>query len=708
MDFLKVNLTDLLERSARSELVLPNFQRDYVWKPEQQRMLIASFLVNLPIGTFLILEGERGDFISKELCFNRRVEPTEQCTYLLDGQQRLSTIKNVFSNSLGFVDWASRFDDLHIQLRYRWFLDLNEDSCKECLGFDALNFKVNRTVKSGVQKAPILSTKEPTEILDAIKCYPLFKTKKLPYYQPGFKFTSSGDYDKMLEISAECVHDKKIPLFNFLDDDKTIIKETLKSLAEWKVKSLMNEVEEDAGNNYELSNVYLGHLDSNIQKKYKSQLFSETARVWNTLKDRWVDDILEYFKDLFKAELMVPNIKSNELSRATSVFEYMNKGGTPLDTFDIMVAKYADVGATETLYDKLDNILTEEFEIPSSLYDGAGSAELHYSCEHSGIYANEVLNKAVKEQFLNFLCLVNKINKSGEFLEIDLPYIKKEKILALSKSEIEESLEDAGKALKRAIAFLQFRCGIHNYNSLSYSLMLLPIGLMLKEDSNWTNTTVIRKIEFWYWTALFTGRFREKQNQRAITEAKELYNWIDIGNSFEILARSAKVFEDSNYSDENTLLLQNEDRSVPTAIHNGILQYVLSNTPTDFSSEGGKLRAWELSKNGISIQDHHIIPLGSSKDIGESTKSLRADKFHVLNSPLNRTYITQKANTHISSFPLSKYLPILDEKVRHSHLLGYSKIDKIETSQEYMLDLLRQRFNYLKIMMRNELDDLVS
>lgn len=179
MDFLKINLIDLLNKADKKELVLPNFQRDYVWKTEQQKLLIASFLVNLPIGTFLILEGEKDDFVSKQLCFRNGVVPLDNCLFLLDGQQRLSTIKSIFTDLLNFNDWKEQFENLHFPLRNKWYLDLNEENCQDCFGFSNLNFKTVVTNNKGLKSTqPILSRKEPNEILDAIKHTQIFKSKK--------------------------------------------------------------------------------------------------------------------------------------------------------------------------------------------------------------------------------------------------------------------------------------------------------------------------------------------------------------------------------------------------------------------------------------------------------------------------------------------------------------------------------------------------
>ena len=705
MEFLKISLIDLLKKADESELVLPNFQREYVWKIDQQKLLIASFLVNLPIGTFLILDGQKNQFISKPLCFKKEANPLQQCLFLLDGQQRLSTIKSAFSDLLNFNDWDKNYEFLFYLLRNKWSLDLNEESCKECFGFDKLNFKQDLYSGNSTSRVPIISTKEPSDILDAIKVTQIFKTKKDTKYHPGriFNPTSSSDFDKKIELATLFATDLEIPLFDVLSLDKTIIKNTLKFIANSRIEILKNEVLTDKANDFAKSCIYLKHLDNNIQSKYINGNWAEINSIWEGLKDDWVNDIIEYFKDIFKSELMVPNIKENELSRATSVFEFMNKGGTPLDSFDIMVAKFAQIGAKDTLYDKLEGFITNDFQVPPSLSENTTS--IQYNCENFGIFSNSIISKQIKEVFLNFLSL----NTLSDVNNIDLSHIKKDKILGLKTIQIDASLSEAEKALQRSLAFLQFRCGLHSYNSLSYNLMLLPIGMLLKNDDVWNDRDKINKIEYWYWTSLFSGRYREKQNQRSIQDIKELHSWVVNGNSSADLSdRKSKIFNETNYSDEKTLLLQNEDKSVPTAIYNGILQYILSGKPSDFTIAPSKLVPWEVSSNGIILQDHHIIPLGSVTTINESSKELRSNKSNILNSPLNRTYITQKANQQIGSLSLDRYLPMLTSQISHSQYIPSGDYMQITSNKQLQEDFIKDRFDHIKRAMLLELDRLVQ
>ncbi|TAG41492.1 MAG: DUF262 domain-containing protein [Cytophagia bacterium] len=706
MDYQKYDLKELIEKSASQNLVLPNFQRDFVWKPEQQRLLLASLLVDLPIGNFLILEGTKGDFNSKELCFQKKqAEPSENCLYLLDGQQRLSTIRSIFSDLLGIEFWETNFDALYYPLRNLWYIDLKEDE------FDHFGYKTLRFKKLDNGKQTILRTLEPTDILECLKYNQLHKTIKDRFFHPGQRFAGNSLFEKQFELAEKYAKDDKIPLFDVFTNSREVVKQTLTLLSNYKGGTLQSNCKQNPDKSFEI----LGHLDSTITQKYKDALQNSTdplenmniSNLWTRLKTMWVEDVLDYFKDLFRSDIMVPTIKANELSRATSVFEYMNKGGTPLDTFDIMVAKHAQVGEEKTLYDYLEDALVADINIPQGLSDT--QEQIIYKCEHFKTFNDGVIIKPVKELFLNFLCLINrlKVNSEDSLKDSDIEYIKKEKILKMTRDNTENALKDALKALQRSMAFLQFRCGVDTYNSISYNLMLIPIGLVLKDDVNWNNPFVHKKVEYWYWTSLFSGRFREKQNQRCIIEARFLQTWIADNNYDEIIKRQNNLFNETNYCDEQTLMLENEDKSVPKAIHNSILQYVISLRPQDFTESTEILRVWELAKDGKSIQDHHIIPLGSTTKLGESTKEIRKKKDHILNSPLNRTYISQEANNKISSMELKKYLPFLHQMVSFNHCLGpINEVTEFKDDIEFYKKFAKNRFNAIKQQLTNELSTL--
>ncbi|MHC5354975.1 DUF262 domain-containing protein [Myroides sp. LJL115] len=129
-----------MRKSTKKNLVLPDFQRKFVWNTEQQKLLLASFLVDLPIGNFLLLKGEKNEFSARQIGYQSNIIPTADCYYLLDGQQRLSTLYNIFNNTLENVsdtftkdELNTRYTDLYPNLRNRWYLDLSKEEMFEKL-----------------------------------------------------------------------------------------------------------------------------------------------------------------------------------------------------------------------------------------------------------------------------------------------------------------------------------------------------------------------------------------------------------------------------------------------------------------------------------------------------------------------------------------------------------------------------------------------
>ena len=97
------SLRNIIEKEMDGDLYLPVFQRGFKWARKKQKSLLSSFLVDIPIGAVLFLDGDGDEFAKRRLCFrdeNRVVEATD-CKYLLDGQQRISTLKSMFYDFFG-------------------------------------------------------------------------------------------------------------------------------------------------------------------------------------------------------------------------------------------------------------------------------------------------------------------------------------------------------------------------------------------------------------------------------------------------------------------------------------------------------------------------------------------------------------------------------------------------------------------------------
>jgi uncharacterized protein with ParB-like and HNH nuclease domain len=117
-------LKDLLEDIDTLRVVLPSFQRGYVWDIDKQKDLLASLLVNLPSGSLLMIEGNKNTFSTRKLCLPRLTYvKTPKCNFLLDGQQRLTTIYNILFDNYE-KKWDDIWDNIYGSLRYRWCICL--------------------------------------------------------------------------------------------------------------------------------------------------------------------------------------------------------------------------------------------------------------------------------------------------------------------------------------------------------------------------------------------------------------------------------------------------------------------------------------------------------------------------------------------------------------------------------------------------------
>ncbi len=87
----------LAERVLIGDIILPEFQRPFVWKRKQILELVDSIYRNYPIGSMLLWES-RQELASKRAIADLDIGERSKnypVNYLLDGQQRLSTICGV-------------------------------------------------------------------------------------------------------------------------------------------------------------------------------------------------------------------------------------------------------------------------------------------------------------------------------------------------------------------------------------------------------------------------------------------------------------------------------------------------------------------------------------------------------------------------------------------------------------------------------------
>ena len=518
--------------------------------------------------------------------------------------------------------------------------------------------------------------------------------------------------------------DKNLINYDFLLD------KCIELIAQNRFDEIMAEIndEEDENNRKKKIIEYFEHIEPTIADSLE-QNTADINKIGMNLSNNWKHNILNFLKDLKSQTIPIIELPSNEINRAIAVFTSINEGGQKLSTFDLIVAKAAKGGDQESLSSRIGKQINENHIIPS---DFNNTVPVDWSANFLKIYIDNTLNQAFKDIYLNMLSIFshtdygNTCDEKGN-ITIKSDLIKSKKHLSLTPAQISENTTISVESLIRAFCFLQVKCGIVNISDISYKLMVLPIAYALRDDKIWNDPKLVNKIEYWYWSSLFSGRYREGQNERSIKDLSLLHNWIKnkIENPFK--DREEGVFKEGRYSDFETLSLQNED--LQKAVSNALLQYILSQQPKDLlpsNVDQLTLKAWDVAQEKnvtlnkqnesaieklefqIKLHDHHIFPLATASNLSDSSSKLRNDKSNKLNSPLNRTYITATANNLISNKSPNDYLTELSKITTINHFIP--SIDEyyksFDNKEEYYLNILKKRFEKIQEKLIDELDKL--
>lgn len=102
IDVDKKDIEELLRELETGKYLIPSFQRQYVWDEDDIKDLIDSIVNNYPIGTIILWKPSNSSFskidpFSKPLIGNE-IKNFSEIFYVIDGQQRLTSLLLVFKN----------------------------------------------------------------------------------------------------------------------------------------------------------------------------------------------------------------------------------------------------------------------------------------------------------------------------------------------------------------------------------------------------------------------------------------------------------------------------------------------------------------------------------------------------------------------------------------------------------------------------------
>ena len=705
-DESKSNFTTVIEQINRNEILLPDFQRNFVWKDEeQQKKLVASVLCKMPIGSILLLQANPNEYAAKVIgCAKKKVDTaniSNKVYFLLDGQQRITVLANVFSNVI-HENCPKVSELISSSLKKRFFLvipnwkaNLEED----WFGVSKLQFPFER------------------------KDIPAYLTSQIYKYIHIENFTANDDkpFNPSQPISTKLddfclVHESGhlIPLFFMCPFGKKASAMKIRFRA--IVDSISDSIEKAIINHYEL-------LESEDEKvKFLNDFFHEEAVVISNdsemkqaLKERkscWGDGLKSYLNSCIDEILMGQiRVSASQRARAIDIYENLNRGGVCLNTFDLIMARVAKV-SSENFYARVKNVMEAEktytVEVLPNKIKGIMSAkisrhEYNATMDMKCLYKGEINSKYI-DIFLDALAIYSNVEDLNPD-KIRLDHIKKNTILSLLPEQINNNCEKVIIALDRAMFFLQTRCGIRSIKEINYALMLLVITVVFLEDENFNEKKVHDLLESWYWSILFSGEYDKDQNFRAINNLKNILESIKTRDITWLNTIKVNVFNFINYSDKDLLLMKKvQDGRLPKKnLGYFVCEYMLAKVYPDMFDVNKNVSVF--SEDSEKLQIHHIIPLANMKKIGESSKKLRENPEHICNSPINLVYITDEANRAISAQSLDYYASSLQDGAKSAlHISPYSNKSDAD-STEKIQGILSHRFDALKGDVENRINE---
>jgi len=249
-----ITIRQLLQRITEGEIRIPAFQRDFVWEPDRVQFLMDSIYKGYPIGTVLFWRTKEQLLHDRDLGPFTLPAPKAQypIDYVLDGQQRLTSIFSTFQTELtksqnSSVKWTDIYFDLsaapnaqdsqfvalddsevqghHVPLRY--LFDVSEWA----------NYTRNITDKSHLETIDKLQALfkeaqipvETVETEDHSKIAIIFERINrggvpLDTYQLLSAWTWSGEFDLRKRFDELAVELDEVGYFDLRDDPDLLLK----------------------------------------------------------------------------------------------------------------------------------------------------------------------------------------------------------------------------------------------------------------------------------------------------------------------------------------------------------------------------------------------------------------------------------------------------------------------------------------------------
>ena len=211
---MRMKINEILEHLNRKEFVLPPFQRDFVWNNMEKIIkFVDSMYKGYPIGSIIIWkpseEDLREEIKARSIAASVKGEPLYAKDYILDGQQRLTTICRVFQGD-PFVFKNEEFV-LHFNIENEEFLFIKKsEKAENVVPFHEI---INKTNEQLVKKLKLENTEKIIKATSVFEKIRKIKDKEVVVeYSPPLKRESALELFIRLNVGGRPLETENLAL----------------------------------------------------------------------------------------------------------------------------------------------------------------------------------------------------------------------------------------------------------------------------------------------------------------------------------------------------------------------------------------------------------------------------------------------------------------------------------------------------------------
>ena len=401
----QVKLFELLSDVKKGLIVIPDFQRDFIWELKQIEELLNSVINGYFIGSILMLESS----LDNQRFAPRLIRGVQQdqinrqdynaIKYILDGQQRITSLYYSF-----FEPNVPLSDDMNFV-------------CKFYIRPDILD---------------IFGLMDPEDIVRRLRLGRDLKDKLFEIYKSQYG-----------------VDIKYLPTIGIFKSKK----------------------------------IFEAYINSN-----------------SSLTKSYIDKLREIFDKIQRYTIPVitlPTGTSDE--NIVNTFERINRTGTPLNIFELAVARYYLIGINL-------NILK------------------------SRIKDRPFLNVLDEVSLLKTMAILEDLEpKSQALLRLVDTQNSSPQILAEFTDLWDLAVRYLDMALDRVMRVygaIKIKIGKRNIDLIPYTTMIVPLAVMLYEIEKRGNPAALyNKVDLWYWSTVFSQKYTHGVDTKSFNNVKVMQNW---------------------------------------------------------------------------------------------------------------------------------------------------------------------------------------